>query len=52
MANEKRLREGLMSHDERLNAVLRGQKPDRVPFIQISYRGFSARNVGFDIYDA
>ena len=42
------LRPDIMSPAERMEAVMAGQKPDRVPF-NLFGAGFSARNVGYPI---
>ena len=42
------LRPDVMSPAERMDAVMAGRKPDRVPFILLG-AGFSARNVGYGI---
>ena len=42
------LRPDILTSAERMDAVMAGRKPDRVPF-NLSGAGFSARNVGYPI---
>jgi uroporphyrinogen decarboxylase len=42
------LRPDIMSSAERVEAVMRGEEPDRVPF-KLSGAGFSAKNVGYPV---